>query len=248
LKHWPSVRDKLTVITPGVDIERFRPAPTDAQVRQRLGWAGRRVVLTAGRLQMRKGHDCLIRALPAIRDTIPDVLYAIVGEGDRRDALQSLAAEIGVLDCVRFHGALGDDELIECYQQCDVLALPNREVNGDFEGFGMVLVEAQACGRPVLAGASGGTAETMRPGDTGWLVNCDKPEPLAQALVDALSDATKLDQFGAAGRRWAVDQFDWDALAARASKVFNSISDGLPRTARNDGDAAIAASSEAVGA
>jgi phosphatidylinositol alpha-1,6-mannosyltransferase len=250
LKHWPTVSNKLTVITPGVDVEQFHPAARDPKIRQRLGWAGRHVVLTAGRLQMRKGHDCLIRALPAIRESVPDVLYAIVGDGDHRAALESLADANGVRDCVKFYGAVGDSELVECYQQCDVLALPNREVNGDFEGFGMVLVEAQACGRPVLAGASGGTSETMRPGETGCLVSCDEPGPVALALIDMLSDPAKLDRMGAAGRHWAVEKFDWKVIAGRAAEVFQSISDNAPldrtRGARRDNESAVIAPSEAL--
>ena len=246
LKHWPGVGSKLTVVTPGVDVDRFRPAASDPPIRQKLAWTGRRVILTVGRLQTRKGHDCLIRALPAIRQAIPNVLYAIVGDGDRRQALESLADACGVRDCVRFHGGLDDRELIECYQQCDLLALPNREVNGDFEGFGMVLVEAQACGRPVLAGTSGGTAETMRPGETGCLVNCNEPEPVAQALADLLSDPMKLERMGAAARQWAVEQFDWNMIAGRAAEVFQSITYDAQRlrplvSRRNDSSAIVPA-------
>ena len=66
-----------------------------------------------------------------------------------------------------------DDRLVQCYQQCDLFVLPNRQVGRDIEGFGMVLLEAQSCGKPVIAGASGGTAETMQPGETGYVVPCD---------------------------------------------------------------------------
>jgi phosphatidylinositol alpha-1,6-mannosyltransferase len=220
VERWSDVREKVVVVTPGVDAARFRPAPPSAAVREKLGWGGRTVVLTAGRLQERKGHDMLIRALPAVRRAVPDVLYAIVGDGDRRPALESLAAELNVQDCVRFYGEMGDDGLIECYQQCDLFALPNREVNGDFEGFGMVLVEAQACGRAVLAGASGGTAETLSPGETGRLVNCDRPETVAETLMAMLADRDNLERMGEAARRWAVERFDWPFLATRAASVF----------------------------
>jgi phosphatidylinositol alpha-1,6-mannosyltransferase len=220
LRDWPVEPAKVTVITPGVDIESHRPAPRDDAFRTRLGWDNRQVILSAGRLERRKGHDHLIKALPAIRAAIPDVLYAIAGAGEMQDELETLAASAGVEDGVQFLGALSSDELIACYQQCDLLALPNREVNGDFEGFGMVLVEAQACGRPVLAGMSGGTAETMRDGETGRLVDCTKPENLADALIDMLSDPAKLDAMGSAGRQWSQHRFDWNVLARRAGRVF----------------------------
>ncbi len=219
LKAWPAADEKIAVVTPGVDATRFCPAERDDQVRRRLGWAGRRVVLTVGRLQERKGHDRLIEALPAIRREIPDILYAIVGDDERRARLASLAVATGVQNCVKFHDELADAQLIECYQQCDLMALPNREINGDIEGFGMVLVEAQACGRPVLAGASGGTVETMRPGETGRLVDCTRPEPLAAALIEMLSSPLALEEMGVAARQWMVRNFDWSVIAQRAREA-----------------------------
>lgn len=239
LKRWPDIAGKVNVVTPGVDIDKFCPAAADAHVRQRLGWTARRVVLTAGRLQTRKGHDMLIRALPAIRRAVPDVLYAIVGAGEGRSILESLVDECGVRDAVRFHGSLADSDLIHCYQQCDMAALPNREVNGDFEGFGMVLVEAQACGRPVLAGMSGGTAETLRDGETGCLVDCTRPDPLAAAVIKMLGEPQRLQQMGAAARQWAVEQFDWRNLARRAQRVFDNVAAGANQAA--SGPAAAAA-------
>jgi phosphatidylinositol alpha-1,6-mannosyltransferase len=106
--------------------------------------------------------------------------------------LERLVVENGVSDTVQFLGELPDERLIECYQQCDLFVLPNREVDGDFEGFGMVLLEAQACGKPVIAGDSGGTAETMVPGVTGLIADCTSPEPRSCAWqqIKALKDKT----------------------------------------------------------
>src|SRR4029453_2663396 len=126
-------------------------------VRKELGRTGRQVVLTVGALQKRKGQDMMIRALPAIRRRCPDVLYAMIGEGWERPYLDKLVADHGVGDLVQFRGTPTDDEMIRCYQQCDLFALPNRQVGWDLEGFGIVLIEAQACGKPVVAGTSGGT-------------------------------------------------------------------------------------------
>ena len=160
-EQWRVPDARLHTLNPGVDAQRFCPAPRDAAVRRRLGWGERPVVLTVGRLQKRKGQDMLIRAIKAVRQRVPNVLYSIVGDGQERLALERLIAEHGLADYVELRGEPSDAELIECYQQCDLFVLPNRTVDGDFEGFGMVLVEAQACGRPVIAGNSGGTRETM---------------------------------------------------------------------------------------
>ena len=131
-----------------------------------------------------------------------------------------LVEELNVSDNVSFAGEISDAELIRAYQQCDLFVLPNREVDGDFEGFGMVLLEAQACGRPVLAGDSGGTAETMKRGETGLIVDCTSPEPLAEAVIDLLSNPTRLEQMGEAARTWVLERFDWSALAHRPRVCF----------------------------
>ncbi len=220
LNQWGLPESKVRLLYPGVDTKRFVPAPSDEVVRERLGWSGRTVLLTVGRLQKRKGHDMLIRALPAIRARHPSVLNAIVGEGEEQASLEALAKSLEVADQVQFLGEIADDRLRECYQQCDLFALPNRAIGADVEGFGMVLLEAQACGRPVLAGASGGTAETMRVPETGHVVPCDTPEPLAEAINDLLADSTRLAEMGQRGRDWVCERFDWERLAAEAKTVF----------------------------
>src|SRR5207245_3279229 len=137
---------------------------------------------------------------------------AIAGDGEERGALAALVEREGLQDHVQFLGEVGDTALLECYQQCDLFVLPNRQVGKDIEGFGMVLVEAQACGKAVIAGASGGTAETMRVPQTGLLVPCEESGQLAQRVVEFLADPLLRERVGAAGRQWVVDSFDWDAV------------------------------------
>ncbi len=219
-RQWGVGDDRLRVLHPGVDASRFLPAAPDAGLRRRLGWDARPVILTVGRLQRRKGQDQLIRALPRIRQAFPDVLYAVIGEGEQRAALGELVCELGLEQHVQFFGEASDEELIPCYQQCDVFVLPNREIAGDMEGFGMVLLEAQACGRAVVAGASGGTGETMRSPESGRLVPCEEPEPLAEALLELLGDAALRRRMGEAGRAWVETHFSWEALVRQAAALF----------------------------
>jgi phosphatidylinositol alpha-1,6-mannosyltransferase len=220
LEEWRLPPKRVRLLNPGVDTTKFVPAARDPAVRHRLGWRERPVVLTVGRLQKRKGHDMMIRALPAIRGRIPDVLYVIAGEGEERPHLEKLVAEAGLGGHVQFLGEPDDQNLVRCYQQCDLFALPNRQVGKDIEGFGMVLLEAQACGKPVLAGASGGTAETMRPKETGLVVSCDGPDDLAAQVVELLAAPDRLRQMGGAARAWAVERFDWTGLTRRAEQLF----------------------------
>jgi phosphatidylinositol alpha-1,6-mannosyltransferase len=154
-----------------------------------------------------------------VRCAVPDVLYVIVGEGERRRCLEQLVQELGLKGHVQFRGEPSDEELVACYQQCDLFVLPNREVQGDIEGFGMVLVEAQACGKPVIAGASGGTAETLVKGKTGLVVDCRAPEPLAAAVTDLLTDDARRAAMGQAAAQWARTAFAWDRLATMAAEA-----------------------------
>lgn len=217
---WGLSEEKVKILNPGVDLERFVPAARDEAVRAELDWGDRPVVMTVGRLQRRKGQDQLIRALPRIRQAVPDVLYAIVGDGADREYLQQLIVEHDVADHVQMLGEIDDEQMIQCYQQCDLFALPNRDVDGDFEGFGMVLLEAQACGRPVLAGDSGGTSETMRVGETGRIVPCDHPDPLADAVGELLSDEELRQKMGRAARSWVTARFGWESLSRQAESLF----------------------------
>jgi phosphatidyl-myo-inositol dimannoside synthase len=221
-RDWRVSSDRVCLLHPGVDTARFVPAERDHAARIQLGWGSRPVVLTVGRLQKRKGQDHLIRALPAIRRHVPDVFYAVAGDGEERGVLEDLARREGVADAVQFLGEPDDATLLTCYQQCDLFVLPNRQVGTDIEGFGMVLLEAQACGKPVLAGASGGTSETMRVGETGEIVDCSTPEPLAAAVIALLEDAPRRGRMGAVGRRWVVEHFDWTSLSRKAERLFGS--------------------------
>lgn len=228
--RWNVADDRIRVLNPGVDCAKFVPAARDSAVRHRLGWGDRTVVLTVGRLQERKGQDMMIRALPEISQNVPDVLYAIVGDGDEFARLDGLVRELGVSDRVRFHRDLADDDLVRCYQQCDLFALPNRQIGDDIEGFGMVLLEAQACGKPVLAGASGGTAETMRPGETGELVDCTTPRLFALKISELLLDGSRHDQMGLAARTWATGRFDWPVLAPKVGDIHAEILKDIGRS------------------
>ncbi len=213
-KWWSVEEDQLIVMTPGVDVQRFVPADSG----QETIWPGRSVILTVGRLQRRKGQDMMIQALPQIREAVPEILYCIVGGGNDEQYLRELAKTKGVTDQVEFAGELTDDQMLACYQCCELFALPNRRINNDDEGFGMVLLEAQSCGKPVLAGDAGGTRETLLANETGVIVDCTNPDTLAQAVVALFQDMEKLNEMGNAGREHMVNSFSWERLARKAQE------------------------------
>ncbi|MFN8065267.1 MAG: glycosyltransferase family 4 protein [Vicinamibacterales bacterium] len=231
MKDWHIPDDRLVVMHPGVDTSRFVPAAIDPAVRAALGWGERPVVLTVGALQKRKGQDTMIRALRTIRAVHPDVLYVMAGSGPDREYLHALVREERVEPNVQFRGDATEDELLACYQQCDLFALPNRRIGWDVEGFGMVLVEAQSCAKPVIAGASGGTTDTFVPGVTGELVDTENPQALADAVIALLGNAERLRHMGRRARDRAVASFDWMPLTAQAMNVFTGTQTGSPQPA-----------------
>ena len=217
---WNAAAERIHVLHPGVDTGRYQPVPRELEARQRLGWGSDTVILSVGRLQRRKGHAQIVRALPEIRKVVPDVLFAIVGDGDEREPLRQLIDQLGVQDQVRLHGELAGDDLLTAYQQCDLFALANREVDGDIEGFGIVLLEAQACGKPVVAGDSGGTPETMNSPVTGLVIDSSNVAVVASTIQGLLLDGERRERMGAAARRWVVKNFDWSVRLAAAQALF----------------------------
>lgn len=220
IDDWGVSRERIRLFHPGVDTGRFAPAPANRSVRAALGWGDRLVVLTVGRLQLRKGHDRMIEAIGAIRTRNPQVLYAIAGDGEERGALAEQVERAGLGEHVQFLGAVDDERLVQCYQQCDLFVLPNRSVGRDIEGFGMVLLEAQACGKPVIAGASGGTGETMQIPETGLVIPCEQSDVLAAVVGELLGDPGQRARMGAAAREWVLERFDWETLSRQADRLF----------------------------
>ncbi len=223
IERWQADKEKIAILNPGCDTTKFIPAALDTNIKKSLGWENKKVILTVGRLQERKGHDMMIKALPKIKEKHPDVLYAIVGNGEEKPALKKLISELQLTDSVLFHAEISDDEMIQCYQQCDVFILPNRTVGNDIEGFGMVLVEAQSCEKPVIAGDSGGTAETMLLNETGYIVDCTNSAMISAKINTLLNTPELINTMGINARKHVVNTLDWQAHSLKAKTLFNDI-------------------------
>ncbi|WP_440903476.1 glycosyltransferase family 4 protein [Catenovulum sp. SX2] len=212
--------DKIHILHPGVDSKTFKPIEEDADFKAAMGWQDKKVIITVGRLQQRKGQDVLIQAMPQILASHPDAIYAIIGRGECKQSLEKLIEQLNLQDKVQLLDEISDAQMIKCYQQCDLFVLPNRTIGNDLEGFGMVLVEAQACGKPVIAGDSGGTRETMLVNETGFIVDCRTPEPLATKISEVLADEPKLAKMGELGRQHVENELDWEAHTNKAIDIF----------------------------
>jgi phosphatidylinositol alpha-1,6-mannosyltransferase len=213
--------DKIHVLHPGVDASLFVPAAADNAFKQHMGWQGRKVIITVGRLQARKGQDMMIRATALLKQQFPEILYGVIGRGECLESLQALTEELGLNDHVQFLTDVTDEQMIQCYQQSDVFILPNRTIGNDIEGFGMVLVEAQSCGIPVIAGDSGGTKETMLINQSGFVIDCTQANSIAMTIAQLLADPEGSNKMGEIGRKHVESELDWQAHVQKASQLFN---------------------------
>jgi phosphatidylinositol alpha-1,6-mannosyltransferase len=211
---------RIEIIHPGVDLQRFHPGLEIADLRRGLGLdAEQKLILSVGRLSRRKGFDQVIRALPALAGKGLDVHYAIIGIGEDRNYLQALAQELGVAARVHLLGHVEPGDLPRWYCAATLFAMPNREIDGDTEGFGMVFVEAAACGTPSLAGLAGGTGAAVLDGVTGLRVNGADTRAVVEALSRMLEDDTLRSRLGEAGRLRAGTELGWEHVAERTAAL-----------------------------
>jgi len=182
--------------------------------RASLGLDQARVILTVGRLTPRKGIDTVIRALPSVIERVPNAVYMVVGEGEDRERLEALARETGVEDHVLFEGSVPFSQLPSTYNLCDVFVTPSRSAPPSVEGFGIVFLEANACGKPVIGARSGGIPDAIVDGETGLLVEPDDEPGLAEALVSLLSNPERCRALGEAGRARVEQACTWDVAHA----------------------------------
>ncbi|MEY9962801.1 D-inositol-3-phosphate glycosyltransferase [Streptacidiphilus sp. MAP12-16] len=255
--HYGARPDQLSVVHPGVNLEVFRPAsatPTGtvgdavdhrsehterAAVRARLGLPlDATVLLFAGRIQPLKAPDVLLRAVAELLRNDPPLRERLVvpivggpsGSGlARPESLHKLAAQLGISDVVRFHPPVGQVELADWYRAATALVMPSYS-----ESFGLVALEAQACGTPVVAAAVGGLPVAVRDGETGFLVDGHDPRDWARTLrrlVDAPELAARM---GVAAARHAAG-FGWASAATETVKVYDQAQGSGPGSVQGQG-------------
>ncbi|MCU1461370.1 MAG: glycosyltransferase [Acidimicrobiales bacterium] len=218
----------ITEVPPGVDNQRFRPIEEESRRRAARASFGLpadgRLVVSVSRLVPRKGMDVLVDAAAALSPARPDLVVAIAGDGRDRGRLVQRVRRAGAP--VRLLGRVPDHDLPALYGCADVFAMVCRNRWGGLEqeGFGIVFVEAAASGVPQVAGASGGAAEAVAHGETGFVV--DRPRDAhaaANALATLLDDDELRRSMGAAARARAVECFSYDRLAARLDAVLTRL-------------------------
>lgn len=215
---------RIEVINHAADPAIFYPLPSEEidRIRQHHGLESKRILLTVANLQMHKGHDVVIRALPAIRERIPDVVYCIVGRGREEGSLRALARNLGVAGQVRFFTDINNrGRLREFYNLCDVFIMASRMIpeRSDVEGFGIAFIEANACGKAVIGGRSGGVPDAVVDGVTGMLVTPEDVDDIARTVVRLLGDSQLARRLGEQGRERVIKELNWENRAERLHEV-----------------------------
>lgn len=216
-------REKIVEIIPGVDCGVFRPLPKPADLVEKYNLRERKVILTISRLAERKGHDRVLRALPAVMESCPAISYVIVGDGPCKTDLETLCRRLGLNSVVTFAGFVPDEELARYYNLADIFVMPNREVfdtTDSVEGFGITFIEANACGKPVIGGRSGGAVEAVKDGVTGFLVNPQDENEVAQKMIYLLQNGEIARKMGRDGRERAEKEFSWKERSNALSLAF----------------------------
>jgi len=197
---------RIALTYPTVDETRFRPGLPCDDLRAGLGLpSGQPLILSVGRLMRRKGFDNVIRVLPRLVAQGIDAHYVVVGIGDDREYLRDLAEELGVSGRVHLLGHVPYDDLPRWYCACDLFAMPNRDIGGDTEGFGLVFLEAASAGKPSLAGVAGGTGSAVVDGVTGVRVDGEDLDAIARDLARLLTNRAEAERMGRKGRERILD-------------------------------------------
>ena len=202
----------ITVIHNGVHFERFQKSVDSDAVRKKH--AGKKILLTVGGLWGRKGHDLVLKALPAILKKHPETVYMIVGNGDLRGELETLANALNIRGAVDFAGRKSGDDLVACFQACDIYVHTPRITGLKFEGFGIVYLEASACGKPIVATDAGGIRDAVLDSETGLIASDGDVNGIAERVIRLLDDQTLAKNLGERGCAYAKEH-DWKKIAGK---------------------------------
>jgi len=209
---------RTVVIPNGIELKRFA-GESDGRAFREMHKIWGPLLLYTGRLAVNKRLESVIELLPELLKEFPGLTFVAVGEDHAmKKQWHELAARLGVSDHVRFLGHVSADELVEAYRACDAFVLPS-----DYEAFGIVLLEAMACGKPVVATRVGGVSDIVTDRETGLLVPYGDRAALKGALLSVLGDASLRRALGGAARRSVGERFDWDSVVRRTEDEYKAL-------------------------
>ncbi|MBA3047575.1 glycosyltransferase family 4 protein [Patescibacteria group bacterium] len=221
---------KIKVVNPGIE-SRITPqmlcktgqahnAQRITQIKEKYNLDNKLVLLTVGRLVKRKGVDKVLESLPPVLKKKPNLIYVILGNGPE---IGNLKLEIGnwkLEKNVILITDADDESRNAWYKICDIFIMPARNIKGDFEGFGIVYLEANLAGKPVIAGNSGGARDAVENGVNGLLVNPEDINEISNAIIKLAQDENLRKKLGEQGRERSIREFSWEK---QAEKIYNCV-------------------------
>ncbi len=214
----PAVADKIFVLNPGAKVETVSLSEVQTFL-EKYRLVDKKIIFSLGRLVPRKGFDQVIKALAIIRQQAPDLfsqsVYLLTGEGPDKERLQTLVQEQQLTDKVIFLGSFSGQSKSAAFQASDLFVMPARQIGDDYEGFGIVYLEANLFGKPVIAGQSGGVFEAVADGESGYLLPPEDTNLLATKIIDLLTNPQLASKLGEQGRKRAQKLFNWSAQAQK---------------------------------
>ncbi len=211
--------EKVRIVPNGVDCEAFRPDLDPSTIGQRSNLSGKKIVLFVGALSKwhsYKGLDILINALAIASRLRRDIALLVVGDGTLKPTYQKLTSELNLTDRVAFAGNVSDQDLPSYYAASDLLILPSKDRS---EGFGLTILEANACGKPAIGSDVGGIPDVIHHEYNGLLVPPSNPEALSAAITRLIENDSLRREMGRNGRRFA-EEHDWSKVAEATEKIY----------------------------
>jgi phosphatidylinositol alpha-1,6-mannosyltransferase len=217
-----NLAEKVFVANPGIEPFFVRNPQRVRELQDKYSLAGKTVLFGLGRLVRRKGFDRVIEAMPAVSRVVPQTVCVIGGNGPEEAALKKMVSDLPkeVKKNIIFVGQLSEEDRWAWLELCDIFIMASRNIDGDFEGFGIVYLEANLAGKPVIAGDSGGVRDAVIDGINGLLVDSENPDDIARAIIKLSSDAKLRQALGEQGKRRAVESFN---AKKQAEKFYNFI-------------------------
>lgn len=212
--------DKVHLVYPCPNVSAATATVSRVEFLKKYNLENKKFILTVGRLIERKGQEKVIEALPRVLSAAPDAVYLIVGQGPKLGELREKVKERKLDRQVKFFSDILDSELPAFYQNAALFVMPSRQLeNGDVEGFGIVYLEANFYGLPVIAGRSGGAAEAVEQGVNGLLVDPANVNDIAQAIISLLTNENRARELGERGRRRVMERFTWPEQARKLMRA-----------------------------
>ncbi len=213
-------KEKINVVNPGICLDNYNEEEYDIKaLKNKYGVSSNLVLFSLGRLTKRKGFDATIEAIDRLSDAdLENIIYFIAGKGEDEQYLKSIVSD-RLRGKVVFLGEIKEEEKWEFLSLCDIFIMPARNINGDYEGFGIVYLEANMALRPVIAGLSGGVSDAVVDGENGLLVNPDNIEEIKDAILRLMNDNELRSGLGKKGRERAVSEFSWPKLIQDMYKI-----------------------------